>query len=303
MKNLLLILALSIAATINAQQKEVLIIGTMHTVPSIVGHSYKPLLKKAIAYHPEEILTEDIMPTDSLSLNNFTPSFVKKAEESLQSAPISTEKAETLLDKEVAEMSQEEFAYLAEYFLQQKDRANYAYYSYLAEYGCKGSKKPLRNESDDVTHQLAIAMGIRQLLPIDSHHNDEEYNRTKYKAIVSGADNGDLKRYNTLQKKINRKQAYYALTGRLGRFTNKQSTLEKYYQINSIRYVEHPNEETQKAMELWDERNKKMAQHIVMQMKKSNASRFVLIVGAGHVISLENAVKNIDSNIEVKKLE
>ncbi len=31
------------------QPKEVLIIGTMHEVPKIIRHSYKPLLKKAIA--------------------------------------------------------------------------------------------------------------------------------------------------------------------------------------------------------------------------------------------------------------
>ena len=51
-----------------AQEKELLIIGTMHTVPSVVSHSYKPLLKYAKEYKPEAIFVEDISPEDTLSL-------------------------------------------------------------------------------------------------------------------------------------------------------------------------------------------------------------------------------------------
>lgn len=290
------------SSAMQAQQKEVLIIGTMHTVPSIVKHSYFPLLKKALKYQPEAILTEDIMPDDTLSLHNFTPNFVAMAEESIQNEVVDETKVKQLLSKSLTEVTHDDFVYLAKAFLQHKDRANYAYYNYLAEYGLKGSKKPLRNESDDVTHKLAIAMGISQLLPIDSHHSDKEYNESKYHAIVSGKDNGDLKLYNSLLKRNDRRQAFYGLTGRLGKFTNKASTLEYYYLTNSIRYVKHPNDKTQVAMDLWDDRNLKMAEHIVQQMNTTPASRFVLIVGAGHVISIQNALNALAPNIVVKTL-
>jgi len=50
--------------------KELLIIGTMHEVPSIVSRSYRPLLKYAKKYQPEAIYTEDIRSNDTLSLKN-----------------------------------------------------------------------------------------------------------------------------------------------------------------------------------------------------------------------------------------
>jgi len=303
MKHWFTLLLFSMFSTMLAQQKEVLIIGTMHTVPSIVKRSYSPLLKKALKYQPEAILTEDIMPDDTLSLRNFTPNFLAKAEESAQLEAVDETRVKQLLSKSLTEMTHDDFVYLAKAFLQHKDRANYAYYNYLAEYGLQGSKKSLRNESDDVTHKLAIAMGLRQLLPIDSHHSDKEYNRSKYLAIVSGSDNGDLKLYNSLLKRNDRRQAFYGLTGRLGKFTNKPSTLEYYYLTNSIRYVKHPNEKTQEATALWDDRNLKMAEHIVQQMNATTSTRFVLIVGAGHVISLRNALNVLDPNIVVKTLE
>ncbi len=71
-----LIIALSVQSAI-AQEKELLIIGTMHEVPTIVKHSYKPLLKYAKKYKPEAIFVEDIRPDDTLSLKNFTPRFLK----------------------------------------------------------------------------------------------------------------------------------------------------------------------------------------------------------------------------------
>ena len=49
-----LIVALFIQNAV-AQEKELLIIGTMHEVPSIVSHSYRPLLKYAKKYKPEAI--------------------------------------------------------------------------------------------------------------------------------------------------------------------------------------------------------------------------------------------------------
>lgn len=300
MKYLFSLLMIIFTTTINAQQKEILIIGTMHTVPSIVKHSYAPLLKKAIDYQPDAILTEDIMPEDSISLINYTPSFLKRAEEALKESSLDENKSKQLQSKALSEMTHEDFMYLKNAFLLKKDRANYNYYSYLAEYGLKGSPKPLRNESDDVTHKLAIAMNIRQLLPIDNHHYDKEYNKAWGEAVNSGAENGDLKKYNSMEKKISSKQKINGMMGRLGRFTNKRSTLEHYYLTNSVRYADHPNEKTELAKTLWDERNQRMAENIIKQMNESSATRYVLIVGAGHVISLENAIKSLKQDIVIK---
>ncbi|MDR0660761.1 MAG: hypothetical protein LBG19_08170 [Prevotellaceae bacterium] len=49
------------------QQKEVLIVDTMHAVTRIVKNSYKPLLKRALGYQPEAIYVEYVMPDDVAS--------------------------------------------------------------------------------------------------------------------------------------------------------------------------------------------------------------------------------------------
>lgn len=48
-------------------QQEILIVGTMHTVPKIVKNSYKPMLRFAKKYKPEAIYVESPMANDSIS--------------------------------------------------------------------------------------------------------------------------------------------------------------------------------------------------------------------------------------------
>ncbi|MEL6944978.1 MAG: hypothetical protein AAFO82_20165, partial [Bacteroidota bacterium] len=77
MRTLIFIASLLLASPLFAQtQKEVYIIGTMHTVPKIVKNSYKPLLKEAKKYNPDAIYVERVRAEDSLSLKNYYPRFL-----------------------------------------------------------------------------------------------------------------------------------------------------------------------------------------------------------------------------------
>ena len=71
MRTIFTLIVATLFQNIIAQEKELLIIGTMHEVPSIVSHSYRPLLKYAKKYKPEAIFVEDIRPDDTLSLKNY----------------------------------------------------------------------------------------------------------------------------------------------------------------------------------------------------------------------------------------
>ena len=113
-----------------AQDKELLIIGTMHEVPSIVSHSYRPLLQYAKRYGPEAIFTEDIRPDDTLSLRNFTPRFMHLADSPSRVNTIDEERFQNLRGKKLSDMDSSDFAFLADAYLQRRDRANYAYYDY-----------------------------------------------------------------------------------------------------------------------------------------------------------------------------
>jgi len=287
-----------ISLTTYAQDRELLIIGAMHQVPDIVSNCYAPLLKYAVRYAPDAVMTEDNMPDDSLSTANYTPRFVARADSALAVAPIDEARMQTTLSKQLDEMSHDDFVFLRECFLRRKDRANYYYYAYLAEYGIEGSKKAHGNETDDLNHKLAIAMGIKELLPIDDH-SDMRYDSAWVEAVNSGVENGDIHIYSKLTKKDNRARVLPALMGRLGRYTNRRDVLERYYLSNSVRYVKYPNEKTEAARSIWDERNMRMARHIADQLAAADSHRAVLVVGAGHVVSLRNALAEIDPGIKV----
>ena len=95
-KIFVIMMAVLQAPTAYAQDKELLIIGTMHEVPSIVSRSYKPLLKYARNYMPEAIYTEDIRPNDTLSLKNFTPKFLSIADSLSRTETIDEERFQEL---------------------------------------------------------------------------------------------------------------------------------------------------------------------------------------------------------------
>ena len=188
-----LIVTLLVQNTI-AQENELLIIGTMHEVPSVVSHSYRPLLKYAKKYKPEAIFVEDIRPNDTLSLKNFTPRFLRLADSISYVNTFDEQRFQELRTKQLAEMDADDFAFLSDAYMQKRDRANYTYYNYLKTYGIAGAKRPLRNENGDLIFPLAISMGITELLPIDDHQVEPEYQRAWRNAMKasSGTDDGKI---------------------------------------------------------------------------------------------------------------
>ena len=283
-----------------AQEKKLLIIGTMHEVPSIVSHSYRPLLKYAKKYKPEAIFVEDIRPDDTLSLKNFTPRFLKVADSISHVNTLDEQRFNDLRNKNLAEMDAADFEFLSEAYLQMRDRANYTYYDYLKTYGIAGPKKPLRKENGDLIFPLAISMGIKELLPVDDHQTEPEYQRAWRSAMkaISGTDNGKI--LAKMIKKDSRSRVWPALWGRLGKHTNKPATLQRFYQMNSCRYVTKPNEYSQAVQQLWDARNHRIAENIADQMKAHPYHKSILVIGAGHVISVKEMLRQVYPELQVR---
>jgi len=283
-----------------AQEKELLIIGTMHEVPSIVSHSYRPLLKYAKKYKPEAIFVEDIRPDDTLSLKNFTPRFLKIADSISHVNTLDEQRFNDLRSKNLAEMDAADFEFLSEVYLQMRDRANYTYYDYLKTYGIAGPKKPLRKENGDLIFPLAISMGIKELLPVDDHQTEPEYQRAWRSAMKASSGTDDGKILAKMIKKDSRSRVWPALWGRLGKHTNKPATLQRFYQMNSCRYVTKPNEYSQAVQQLWDARNHRIAENIAEQMKARPYHKGILIIGAGHVISVKEMLRQVYPELQVR---
>ena len=88
-----------------------------------------------------------------------------------------------------------------------------------------------------------------------------------------------------LLKKDTRGSIWPGLWGRLGNHTNKPATLHRFYEINSCRFVTEPDEYSQAVRQLWDGRNLR---------RKS-----ILIIGAGHVISVKEMLKQVYPELHV----
>ena len=283
-----------------AQEKKLLIIGTMHEVPSIVSHSYRPLLRYAKKYKPEAIFVEDIRPDDTLSLKNFTPRFLKIADSISHVNTLDEQRFNDLRSKNLAEMDAADFEFLSEAYLQMRDRANYTYYDYLKTYGIAGPKKPLRKENGDLIFPLAISMGITELLPVDDHQTEPKYQRAWRSAMKASSGTDDGKILAKMIKKDSRSRVWPALWGRLGKHTNKPATLQRFYQMNSCRYVTKPNEYSQAVQQLWDARNHRIAENIADQMKAHPYHKGILIIGAGHVISVKEMLRQVYPELQVR---
>lgn len=299
-KIFVIMMAVLQAPTAYAQDKELLIIGTMHEVPSIVSRSYKPLLKYARNYMPEAIYTEDIRPNDTLSLKNFTPKFLSIADSLSLTETIDEERFQELKKKRLSELGSDDYAFLTKTYLMKRDRANYSYYNYLKTYGIAGSKKALRNENGDLIIPLAIAMGITELIPVDDHQTEKEYQLAWSKSIKAIKETGDDAVLSKLFKRDRQKRVWPSLWGKLGKYTNKPETLHRYYLVNSCRYVNHQNESTNAVRQLWDGRNHRIAENLAERIKANPYQRNILIIGAGHVISVQEMLKQIYPELKVK---
>ena len=306
-KIIVVLIAILVPPAVYAQEtgehhvsKELLIIGTMHEVPSIVSRSYRPLLKFAKKYQPEAIFVEDIRPCDTLSLKNFTPRLLNTADSLFRAEGIDEERFLELKKKQLAELEPDDFAFLANTYLKKRDRANYSYYNYLKTYGMAGSKKALRNENGDLICPLAIFIGATELIPVDDHKTEKEYQRAWSNTAKAGKETGDAQIMADLLKKDRHKRVWPSLWGKLGKYTNKQETLQRFYLINSCRYVTQPNEWSDAARQLWDDRNYRIAENLTEQIKKNPYQKNILIIGAGHVISLKTILGQIYPELKVK---
>ncbi|MDC8004374.1 hypothetical protein POV27_09945 [Aureisphaera galaxeae] len=286
------------------QKPEVLIMGTMHDVPKIVKHAYKPLLKIAITYEPDAIYTEHNRPHDSLSLANDESQFFLPYSDSI-SKIFQEEKQRTLTltKKDITNMTSEDFEYLKHYYAVQKDKANWYYYQYLHKYGIKGSKKPLRHENGDLTSKLAIAMGMNFIYSMDYQKEAPEYSRLWRQCIKQSRKDGEIEYLVKHNKRDYRKHILPGLFGNLGTYSNKQSSIRRYRVSNRFEFRKTPFEPCKKAGEVWDRRNAGMAKNIGEQVLEYNHTRAIVIVGAGHVLGIKEELEKQFPELRVRILD
>ena len=293
---------------LNAQkeQKEIIIVGTMHTVPKIVKKSYKPMLRKAINYNPTAIYVESPRGNDTSSWEYLKDGWSKNYKafyylsDSIQKSFVpNTEKYNSILNKSFSQMSSEDLDFMITTFAYNRDNANHEFYTYIKKNGVNGSKSPTRHEDGDLTFKLALSKDIKLLTSMDDQQTNGEYHNAWSKCSKEGQKNGNNDIISKLNKKAYNSSILPAIFRGLGNHTNKRKSLERLHEMSSFEYVNVITDGCTEGLRYWNERNQRMAKNIAEQVIASSSERNIVLVGASHVIGLEKELKENYPNLKV----
>lgn len=287
-------------------EKEVLIVGTMHTVPKIVKKSYKPMLRRANKYNPTKIYVESPRGNDTLSWEYLKDgwsegykSFYYLSDSIQKIFTPNSKKYNSILDKSFSEMTSDDLDFMITTFAYNRDNANYEFYSYIKEHGVNGSKTPTRHEDGDLTFNLALQQNIKLLNSMDDQRTNKEYHEAWSKCRKEGQANGNNAISIKLNKKSYNSSIIPAIFRGLGKHTNKKKSLERLNLMSSFTYVKVKTEGCTEGERYWNERNERMAKNIATQVLTSNSEKNIVIVGASHVVGIEKALKENYPSLKV----
>jgi len=172
-------------------QQEVLIVGTMHTVPKIVKRSYKPMLRRAKKYNPTSIYVESPRGNDTLSWEYLKDGWSQSYKafyylsDSIRNVfTPDSDKFNSIIKKNFSKMSKKDIDFLLNSFVYKRDNANYEFYNYIKKHGTNGSNKPTRHEDGDLTYKLALVQNIKLLTSMDDQRTNGEYHKAWNKCII-----------------------------------------------------------------------------------------------------------------------
>ena len=303
----LIILFMLSILTVSSQnnQQEILIIGTMHTVPTIVKKSYKPMLRFAKKYNPDAIYVESPMANDAISweyLKNGWSKGYKKfyiiSDSLKRTFNFNQQKFDKLSSMKYGNLNNNDIDFLINSYGYLRDNGNYDLMMYIKKYGIKGAKKPTRHEDCDLTYKLALDKNLK-VQNMDDQRTNKEYHNAWNKCSKEGTANGN----NAISAKLNKKQynsaMIPALFRGLGKHTNKRKTLNRLHKMSSFNYVMEDTRGCLEGRKYWNERNMRMAKNIASQVLKSGKTKSILMVGASHVIGLEKELKENFPNLKI----
>lgn len=288
-----------------SKTQEVVLVGTMHTVPKIVKKSYKPMLRFAKKYNPQVILMETPMPNDNKSweyLKNGWSDNYKKfyyLSDSLSKIfNIDAKKFALLSQKKYEELTSDDIEYLLQSYAVKRDNGNYDLLKYLKKHGLKGAKKPTRHEDGDLTYKLALYNNIK-VTNVDDQQTNKEYHIAWNKCIKEGVKNGNNSINNALNKKDYNKAKLPAILRRLGKHTNKRETLHRLHNLSSFSYVKTKTPGCLDGNNYWNQRNARIAKNIGNQVLAMGKQKNILFIGASHIIGVEKELKERFPNLKV----
>lgn len=287
------------------QTQEIIIVGTMHTVPKIVKKSYKPMLRFAKKYNPENIFVESPMPNDTISWEYLKKGWSKgyqkfyaKSDSIKKVFNFNKAYFNVLAHKKYVELSSIEIDYLIKSYLYLRDNGNHELLTYLKKYGIHGAKKPTRHEDGDLTYKLALYKNMK-VLNADDQQTNSEYHKAWRKCVKEGVKNGNNRANKELNKNNYNRAILPAIFRRLGKHTNKRKSLQQLHDMASFSYVVKDTKGCAAGRDYFNQRNMRIAKNIAKQIIASKKIKNIVMIGAAHVIGLEKELQENYPNLKV----
>ncbi|WP_296320841.1 DUF5694 domain-containing protein [Winogradskyella sp.] len=297
LKSILVLLIVS-NVSFSQEQQEILIVGDMHQLPGIVKRAYKPMVKKIMKYNPELIMAEYSKTGDTAAMgewnSKFKDAYIKKS----QNYTYDENEISSLLNTSNTKLDSLQYRKLQAYYLSIGDQGNHRMYGYFARHGATKKFKPYGNQNPDLTFQLMRQLNLKSVYGVDSHEGYNGYWPAWQRALKQGTEEGK-KTFKKTMRKDTWGTAFAGASWSLGRYTNKPSTLDAYYRVNSLRFKGFSGEDYDLQQKKWDDRNVNMAKNILEVLSKNDVQRSVLIVGAGHAKAVSQELKKLDANLKV----
>lgn len=291
----LILLALILCSLSAAAQKEVLIIGTNHSLPEVVRTSYGSLLRIAKKYKPQAIYVESIPASDTRSWD-----LVSEKEGEMADFWQTHLTAKQLRSALSASFNPADFGRAIGYFQYIGDYANAAYYHYRIS---GASKRALGNEFDDLVFPLAVALGVDSLCSFDIRTLNKPYQQAVARATAEWASNGNAEAYTLLFEKDYKRSILPAMFGTFGRQANTDAALERAHSLSSFGFAVARTEAVDDVAAAWGRRNEVMASRIGKQIESGAALRSVVFVGCQHVVGIAAALEANFPSILVKTVD
>lgn len=280
--------------------KEVLIIGTMHTVHDDKKDIYDTLYQIARNYAPEAIFVEYPMPDDEKTwettarydLWKYLQLFKSESDSLREVYPFDENTLNRLIGKNYRNLTDREVDTIIASFTYLRDYANTQLYSYFKEADTERVvARPYQDENRNLSYPLAINLGLNKIYGIDDQQYAGEYALASRKTFPVGqtrdANTTDLmKRGEQIPRNVMN--------------VNSLNCASIAHQLNSGRSVQPQTSASKQMIKYWDRRNENIARNFINYFNAQPAVKGVIIIGAGHIVGVKEEIEKQTDNIVVK---
>lgn len=316
MKTLFLTLTLLlITATGYGRQEaiEIMLVGTQHVFTDSLKErqNFDQIRSRLVDYRPDIICIESVPVTDAASLKEVRLTQMKVAERLRIEKEIATYDLDERIDRLLSALKSRPQnlklrSELANHLYANHDFWN-AYYHYfvltnnllelkdttglervrasfaLDSIHSRVAKRQAKGEYGNIIFPVAKELGILSFHNIDYRADEAEFLKRAKKAAIGTLLNLKIFKLKKLTKKMQQDMLVAEREGRLMEWTNSEEQQALYLDLidNSSRFLKSKN--LRKAVDLWEFRNKVMAERIIAAARDSGAKRIMAAFGAFHL--------------------